>query len=141
MSERKVRGEQINEIDKGVLDYPFSSISPGFLEEGFENIPGQKQFKISDFGDFPKNIKKYIWIFEGANDAESWRCLCILDNDLYMYYRAWCDCTGFDCRGTMEFYISDDLFVLINFAMTEEDYRLYEKETEPVFEAEAVKYK
>lgn len=114
------------------LEYPFSfihGIDPN-EDEGYEiedmiiPMPGEPE---EEAGNFPNNIKEYLWIYEGANDEEPWLALVELDNGNYAYYRGECDYTGFDCQGAMELYVSKSLETLVRMAMTNEDYRKYEE--------------
>lgn len=81
---------------------------------------------------FPGAVSRYLWIYEGANEEEPWRALFefIENNEIrYGYYRAGCDYTGFDCQGTMEWFVSSDLQTLLDKALTNYDYELYCKYT------------
>jgi hypothetical protein len=116
---------QINEAVKS-LEYPFSFIKD---EEDYYDVndfiipmPGEPD---EEAGDFPNNITKYLWVYEGENDERPWLALVKLDNGNYAYYRAECDYTGFLCQSYMELYISKNLETLVKMAMTNEDYRYY----------------
>ena len=150
---RQLRGAQ-NNLDEitvmgqaQAMEYPFSFIqeygpdSMAYFKPEVTNLPGQKQYNNSDLGNFPENIKEYLWVFEGCRDAESWRCLCVLTNGLYVYYYANCCYTGFDADGNMTVYVSEDPLILINYAMTNECYRLYETETFPYLDAKYARVK
>lgn len=128
---RKVYPPQENP-DIESLEYPFSfirDIGPD-EDEGYEiedmiiPMPGEPD---EEAGDFPNNIRKYLWIYEGANDEEPWLALVELDNGNYAYYRGECDYTGFECQSLMELYVSKSLETLVRMAMTNEDYRKYEE--------------
>lgn len=113
------------------LEYPFSFIhtNENDEDEGYDindmiiPMPGEPE---EEAGDFPNNIQKYLWVYEGANDEEPWLALVQLDNGNYAFYRGECDYTGFDCQGAMELYVSKSLETLVRMAMTNEDYRKYE---------------
>jgi len=90
----------------------------------FTPIIGQKE-TFEDAGDFPNNISKYIWGEEGENDFVDWILLCKLSNGKYAYYTAWCDYTGFDCRGGMKLYISSKIQTLVKMAMDDKNRSKY----------------
>jgi hypothetical protein len=106
------------------FDYPFSQMYP--LNEINTKILGLPLLKP---GKFPKNIKEWLWSFPGENDFNPWYLLCRLKNNNYALYIAWCDYTGFDCRGGMKLYIAKDLENIINYAMSNYVYKLYIKNT------------
>jgi hypothetical protein len=85
--------------------------------------------------DFPSCVTHYYWIHEGKNDEIPWRALFkYVDKhgkERYGFYLGECDYTGFDCRGDMRLYVSDETQVLIQKAFTDEDYRLYIRDTSP----------
>jgi hypothetical protein len=86
-----------------------------------------------DAGSFPSNISHWIWggeieiIKNDSSPVEaSWYLFCLLDNGLFAFY-----CAHFQYRAKMSLYLSDDPSILINYAMTDAVYRLYESETTP----------
>ena len=108
--------------NKSWYKYPFSVLEP--LDSIFTPIIGQKE-TFKDAGDFPNNISKYIWGEEGENDFVDWILLCKLSNGKYAYYTAWCDYTGFDCRGGMKLYISTKIQTLVKMAMDDKNRTKY----------------
>jgi len=111
------------------LEYPYSYLHEYDLTPK-EIIGELRQEKI----DFPSCVTHYYWIHEGKNDEVPWRAFFRYkdvkdDKDCYGFYIGECDYTGFDCRGSMNIYISDRFEVLIEKAFTNEDYRLYVKDT------------
>ena len=107
---------------KSWYEYPFGSIIDihGYYRKCdiFTPIIGEKE-KLSAAGNFPHNIRKYIWGEEGDNDFIEWILLCKLTNGKYAFYTAWCDYTGFDCQGGMKLYIASSINVLVKMAMNE----------------------
>ena len=110
-------------VNASWYDYPFSTIKDdsGYLDKFstssiYTNLIGQPD-NSSHIGNFPDNIKTYIWGREGENDEESWLLLCQLDNDYYAYLEAWCDYTGFECQGGMKLYCSKEFHILVEMAM------------------------
>lgn len=95
--------------------------------------PLDDNLTYEDCVDFPNNIKTLFWTFEGTNDEESWRCFCQLNNDLYAFYIAECDYTGFGCQGSMELYISSDFSKIIEKAMSDKDYYLYRYNAKEIY--------
>ena len=109
---------------KSQYEYPFAFNDLYSSSSIFTPIIGEKE-TISDIGDFPNNISKYIWGQEGENDFIDWILLCKLTNGKYAFYTAWCDYTGFDCRGGMKLYISSKINVLIKMAMDDRQRSTY----------------
>ncbi len=107
---------------KSWYEYPFDNLY--FGSSIFTPIIGEKE-TINDIGDFPNNISKYIWGQEGENDFIDWILLCKLTNGKYAFYTAWCDNTGFDCRGGIKLYISSKINVLIKMAMDDRQRSTY----------------
>ena len=110
-------------VNASWYEYPFSTIKNefGYLDKFstsliFTQIIGQPD-NSSHIGNFPDNIKTYIWGREGENDKQSWLLLCQLDNGYYAYLEAWCDYTGFECQGGMKLYCSKELHILLEMAM------------------------
>jgi hypothetical protein len=93
------------------LQYPFSFINNKPLQECGEYslkdfCRGLVDEESCDPENFPSNILEYYWIYDGENDGEAWYCLCKLKNSCYVFYKASCDYTGFDCQGSMIMFIS-----------------------------------
>jgi len=109
----------------GSLEYPFSFLRNGEYPRDVSPLPGQP---LEDIGTFPDNIARYLWIHPGENDEEPWMTLCQLTNDVYVFYKGESDYTGFDCQGHMKLYTSHDPNILIQLAMTIQDYELYMKD-------------
>ena len=109
-------------VNASWYDYPFSTIKDdsGYLNFGpssiYTQLIGQPNTGRK-IGNFPDNIKTYIWGREGENDEQSWLLLCQLDNGYYAYLEAWCDYTGFDCQGGMKLYCSKEPHILVEMAM------------------------
>lgn len=109
---------------------PFIAISKGWYSLKDIHVPlAMESGSTPPLGNFPNNIVEYIWTHEGENDAENWYCLGRLESGAYFFLDAWCDYTGFDCKGGMKLYVSNSRPVLIQFAMSEQQYTLYLKET------------
>jgi hypothetical protein len=113
--------------DKSALEYPFSYIKgsenncDGFAWGWDTNnfTEGVLSEEKCDAGNFPNNIVEFYWIHEGHNDEDAWELLCKLDNGNFAFYSAWCDYTGFDCRGGMKLIVSKDLRRLFYDGMSE----------------------
>jgi len=45
------------------------------------------------------NWNKVYYYQEGENDSDEWVIVCKTKDDIYIYFRASCDYTGFDCQG------------------------------------------
>ena len=66
------------------------------------------------------------------NDERPWLTLCVLTDDTYVFYMGECDYTGFDCVGRMILYASKHPEILVEYAMSDENYRKYMEDTKPV---------
>ena len=62
-------------------------------------MPGQPML---DPGDFPFNIRHWIWAESGSNDYEPWRLLCELDDGHFAFYKASCCYTGCACASIQD---------------------------------------
>ncbi len=99
-----------------------------YQEDYCENvtIPGLPEL---DPGNFPYNVEKVLWSHEGENDREDWLMIALNKDGNFIFFKAACDYTGFDCQGSMEIYVCKKYKDLINYALDEEDYRKYILET------------
>jgi hypothetical protein len=130
----------IAEPDLSVMQYPFSFILD--VNDKDEYLKDYNAFDFSEGllgeekinpGCFPNNISKYYWIHQGENDEEPWMLLCKLENkedndDIYAFYTAWCDYTGFDCQGGMKLIVSKDIKRLFYEGLTDSQRTLCIKE-------------
>jgi hypothetical protein len=111
------------------LEYPYFYLNEYDLTP--TQIIGEKQEELIDF---PSCITHYYWIHEGENDCYPWRALFKYidkyNKERYGFYLGECDYTGFDCKGSMRLYLSDNLEILIEKSMTDQDYKFYIQETE-----------
>ena len=48
---------------------------------------------------------------------EHWYLACKLKNGIYAFFHAYCDYTGFDCRGGIELTLADNIENLIEYGM------------------------
>jgi len=109
-------------VNASWYEYPFSTIQADSVYLNFRpssiytQLIGQPNTG-KQIGNFPDNIKTYIWGREGENDEKSWLLLCQLDNGYYAYLEAWCNYTGFDCQGGMKLYCSKEFHILVEMAM------------------------
>jgi hypothetical protein len=107
------------EPETSSLKYPFSYI--GWNDVFVSGLLGEEP---CDAGKFPDNIETYYWIYEGSNDETPWYCLCKLDNGNYAFYKAWCDCSGFDGQSEMDLIVSRDLKRLFEEGLTDSEREL-----------------
>jgi hypothetical protein len=137
----------LNTHNAAAFEYPFRCLCPNgilktdrtmdesryyhqthMIEEIIKQVPTLQNY---DAGDFPNNIKKWIW-----SSAEPWHLLCILNNGLYAYFNASRDDdASFDNpqRSQMSLYLSPDLYNLIQYAFTDRTYNLYISQTAPLY--------
>ena len=64
--------------------------------------------KVLDFNKLAKS--KVYYHQRGHNDAEAWCFIARMDDGMYVYFRASCDYTGFDCQGGGELMYTHDNF-------------------------------
>jgi hypothetical protein len=93
----------LNNPDLSEFDYPFS----------FEDIINYKNLDSKDVTEHPvltlDTSDKLIWFLQnGENDGESWILILKTSDNIYCYYEASCDYTGFDCRGSIDLFYSSD---------------------------------
>ena len=105
------------------MSYPFDSIgSDGYEPDDIrQHIVVETPETEAPHGDFPNNIRNFVFYHEGENDVESWRCLGHLKSGAWFYYVAECDYTGFGCQGGMKLWVSHSLDNLLNHAVEPED--------------------
>lgn len=74
---------------------------------------------MDDLVNFTKKIndENVLYIRPGENDGPAWLLVARIKN-IYIFYNAWCDSTGFDCRGGISLYASYDHEYLIDNALT-----------------------
>jgi hypothetical protein len=94
------------------------------LNQCLRSMPGHADPTPEQLGDFPKNIQDYFWICDGKNDERPWRALCRLSTGLFVYIKASCGFSGFDCMGAIHVYAAPHPQTLVEHALTEEERRL-----------------
>ena len=81
---------------------------------------------------FPANINKIYWYSEGINDEKPWDLIAKINygkkGHKYIYYTAWADYTGFDCRGGMTLYISGTLNRILKYAVPKKLIKVIKKD-------------
>ena len=125
-------------IDKGEADEMFKIILrtivkwSGRTEEIFSSIEedASDTVKATDpvVREFPKNIIKYHWVYEGTNEGH-WRCLVELEGGYYALLKIHWTVGGFLKLKNMNLYISKRWGSIILYCMSEQDYLLYIDET------------
>jgi hypothetical protein len=136
----KLVSTPLEDPDLSLLEYPFSFIWDSYGQNDLgqyyvaldfsEGLLGEEKI---DPGAFPGNLSKCYWIHQGENDEEPWMLLCKIercrdDIDIYAFYTAWCDYTGFDCQGGMKLIVSKDLKRLFYEGLTDSQRDLCIKE-------------
>lgn len=75
-----------------------------------------------DYSDIKTNVA-VIWFRPGGRDEEEWYFMGQLTTDqgdeLYFFMDAWCDYTGFDCQGYINFTLSRTLQDLCTYGLTD----------------------
>lgn len=117
--------------DIGKMQYPFQNLEEyGGPQQIFRPILGQPEM-AEDVAEFPTKLQRIVWIHEGCNDEEPWKMVAQLSNGKWIFYKAECDYTGFDCQGSMQLFAAADLSTLIDLAMDIRDYDQWIGETQP----------
>ena len=103
------------------------------LREMVRALPGRPEL---DPGDFPRNIRHWLWSVRSENSiyAGKWALLCQLDGGLHALLTAdECGSDGFRCQGAsgMSLTLAPDPADLVFCAMTDREYLLYERSTAP----------
>lgn len=101
-------GEQYDWSD---FDYPFRACSEN--EGGWTVEPIGDTNKLSDDELFDKNIliNSTVFYYQGGwNDGDAWIFVIKRPDDIYVYFTASCDYTGFDCQGGGDIYYTSGNF-------------------------------
>jgi len=153
--------KQIGEHKVDEFEYPFNSCyipEEGLDTDGYgceievRHIP---HVESKPSGDFPYNVKRWIWSSPGEKDELPWDCIVELEERIasyhteeqkdekktlndggkrYAYFHAWCDYTGFDCQGGAYVIVVDDISKLIEFGLGNATYNRYIEGTQPAEE-------
>lgn len=101
--------------------YDIQNIYKTIPINGYSEL-SKKNIDIDNLDDFYHKLKDddIIYARPGESDGDDW-LLVAKYNEIYIFYKAWCDSTGFDCRGCMSLYASYDLHFLLDNALTEKE--------------------
>lgn len=114
------------------LEYPLENLQAyGGPANIYRPIPTETSVTAADLTGFPTQIREFLWVHEGENDADPWLALGILENGVYFFYKGECDYTGFDCQGDMILYGARSLPTLVDSAMGIWEYNCWIQETLP----------
>jgi hypothetical protein len=115
------------------FNFPFSYIlSNQYKVQDIQKALPYTNEPKHDAGLFPRNIKTYIWSVTPKNDTWSWTLLCELTNGNYAFYTASCLSDFDEPKSTMSLSVSPRLSDLIMQVLTDAEYSLYEKKTQPL---------
>ena len=114
----------IGKLNPKDLAYPFAYVDDEFPIKQIQ-VPVLKEYPLFDAGKFPDNIKKYYWILKGEDGVSPWYALLKLDNGNYAFFKASSCKTGFCDKGNMSLKVSPYYNLLIKYAMSDEDYKMY----------------
>ena len=118
-------------LDESVLQVPYMYIQKQFgypVESILQTIHCEPLVHLGKYPNtFPYTIKEYYWI--SNKEPGTWYALGILENDLYFLYRAHCDTTFMNGKGSMYLWVSTRYETLIHFAMNEAIYQEYFNDT------------
>jgi hypothetical protein len=68
-----------------------------------------------------EDVKDIIASEAGENDGSEWIGIFLLRNGKYLFLKAGCDYTGWDCRSGGDSWLSDSLEDIISFGLGEND--------------------
>lgn len=125
---------QVLSVTEGLkkLEYPLENLQAyGGVAAIYRPIPTDATVTAADLVGFPTQIREFLWVHEGENDADPWLALGILENGIYFFYKGECDYTGFDCQGNMILYSARVLPTLLDYAMGIWEYNCWIQETLP----------
>jgi len=115
------------------FNFPFSYIlSDQYKVQDIQKALPYTNEPKHDAGLFPRNIKTYIWSVTPKGETWSWALLCKLTNGNYAFYTANCQSDFDDPKSTMTLTVSPRRSDLIMQALTDAEYSLYEKKTQPL---------
>lgn len=101
---------------------PNSDVSREFGNGSLRALPGQKKLDLDKkvWGEFYKSIDKIYFYKTGSNDGGSWVFFGRFLTGHYVYIKAWCDYTGFDCQGGVLIHAINDLDLMIDKGLCEQ---------------------
>jgi hypothetical protein len=120
--------QQIVEPNPKQMAYPFAYVNDEFTIEDIQ-VPVINERPLFDAGKFPDNIKKFYWIRQGRDGLKPWYALVKLRNNHYAFYKASSCTTGFGDGGSMSLKVCPFYDLIIKYAMTEDEYSMYMKDT------------
>lgn len=130
---RKYTLRTMKDVKKYVKDmeYPYSCIGGEYSNYQVDSILVNicVETEVPEPGDFPNNIQEHFWIRAGENDGDDWISCGKLTNGSYFLYCGGCDYTGFDCQGGMKLWVNKSWQRIIDHAMDERTYKLYQEQT------------
>ena len=133
---RQIRSHELRRQNLSVteglkrLEYPLEHLGEyGGPAAIYRPIPTDASVTADDLSGFPTEIREFLWVHEGENDADPWLALGILENGVYFFYKGECDYTGFDCQGNMMLYGARSLPTLLDSAMGIWEYNCWIQET------------
>jgi hypothetical protein len=124
-------------VEEGLecLEYPLEFLGEyGGTAGIFHPLITDTSIVVEDLAGFPTQIREFLWVHLGENDADSWLAVGILENGVYFFYKGECDYTGFDCQGDMTLYGARSLPPILDSAMGIKEYDLWIQETTPYVE-------
>jgi hypothetical protein len=107
-------------VEVNLVDIIVGIIGPGLI---------QKKIDVHNIK-FPQNITEVYWYMTGIPDEKPWYALLKIkykDNYVYGFFRAECAYTGFDADGTVQLYLSDNIYDLLIYSIDAKIYRIIEK--------------
>ena len=122
--------KQVGEHETDEFKYPFESCCPWVEQRHIPHRAGKP------LGQFPDNIKRWIWSAAGQNDGDPWDCIVELEPEenysgvRFAYFHAWCDYTGFDCQGGAHVIVATQVSDLVEYGLSNSAYRRYMESTE-----------
>lgn len=83
-------------------------------------MPGQTTQSLASTEELWPNWYDHLdQVIYHCTSSDQWEVFAKLDNGYYMFLEAWCDYTGFGCRGGVKAYVDKDPRFLYNMACTD----------------------
>jgi hypothetical protein len=84
----------------------------------------EAQYGVHKYNLVSTNINEVYFFQNGVHDEDEWYLFGKIEKT-WFFMVASCDYTGFDCRGSIRFYFSDDPWSLIAFGMSNKSRRTF----------------
>lgn len=127
---KKVDSEPFGYLDLFDTEDNFEWVGAKEYKKSFEELSSMvkknKPFTNDSLNFVLTNIDDIYFYQNGVHDEEDWYLFGKMEN-VWFFMAASCDYTGFDCRGSIRFYFSEEPYSLIKFGMTDQSRKQFTK--------------